>query len=627
MLRKSLFLALLFLVIDTSGQDVIKNATNSDFINNPYFNLLQEWSDGMLRYQINENMGPGIEGGLMCPTCSRIHGRCFDAVYPLMTMADITGEKKYLDAAIKLQKWADHVLRPDGSWGNDPIITTWNYTTVFSVIALGEAIRHHGHLLDDATLKDWTFQLRRASDWVYDNLAFNNKPVINYPVSAAGAMAVAGDVLKDEKYTIRARELAHEAITYFSEDNNLLYGEGLPYRGITANGSRPIDIGYNIEESIPNLLLYAEITLDEQVKEVLVKSLKTHLAFMIPDGAWDNSWGSRNYKWTYWGSRTSDGCQAGYGILGNEYPEFDEASLRNLELLKATTHDGLLYGGPHYIDRGVLPCIHHTFCHAKALATVLNSGVKLPLERIQLPRETSDGVKEFREIRTYLASKVAWKSTFTINDWVTEDYVVANASGGALTLLWHEKIGPIIAACLIGVTNREPTNIQMNFDPVQLSPTPMLTMEVDGEIYYSVKDFNANVDYKNAANNLMVTVKGKLVNKNQEEPKDVKVDYQFEYYFTKDAVEIRLKTAFKGKAYPLEYILPVISKGDESFTITANNVTIQKPKAILTINANSTPTLYKNQKRVFNTEPGFEVIPLVYNLNGNQELNIKLKIE
>ena len=39
-----------------------------------------------------------------------------------------------------------------------------------------------------------------------------------------------------------------------------------------------------------------------------VAALRTHMEFMLPDGAWDNSWGTRNYKWSWWGSRTSDGC-------------------------------------------------------------------------------------------------------------------------------------------------------------------------------------------------------------------------------------------------------------------------------------------------------------------------------
>ena len=69
---------------------------------------------------------------------------------------------------------------------------------------------------------------------------------------------------------------------------------------------------------------------------------------MLPDGAWDNSWGTRNNKWSYWGSRTSDGCQPGYGLLAKKSPEFAEAVRRNTRLLKACTHDGLLHGGPMF---------------------------------------------------------------------------------------------------------------------------------------------------------------------------------------------------------------------------------------------------------------------------------------
>ena len=33
---------------------------------------------------------------------------------------------------------------------------------------------------------------------------------------------------------------------------------------------------------------------------------KKHLEFMLPDGAWDNSWGTRSFKWTYWGVKSSN---------------------------------------------------------------------------------------------------------------------------------------------------------------------------------------------------------------------------------------------------------------------------------------------------------------------------------
>lgn len=48
--------------------------------------------------------------------------------------------------------------------------------------------------------------------------------------------------------------------------------------------------------------------------------MNTHLEFMLPDGAWDNSWGTRSFKWTYWGGRTSDGFMGGYYLMAARHP-------------------------------------------------------------------------------------------------------------------------------------------------------------------------------------------------------------------------------------------------------------------------------------------------------------------
>ena len=128
---------------------------------NEYFNLLKQWCDSLLKLQINEIKSPGIYGGIMCPACSRIHGRCADAVYPIMYMAHKTGEKRYLDAAVKLQAWAEHMSSPDGSWVNETE-NLWKPITVFGVLSLGEAIRHHGMLLEKEVLESWRLAFRKS---------------------------------------------------------------------------------------------------------------------------------------------------------------------------------------------------------------------------------------------------------------------------------------------------------------------------------------------------------------------------------------------------------------------------------------------------------------------------------
>ena len=116
-------------------------------------------------------------------------------------------------------------------------------------------------------------------------------------------------------------------------ENGLLFGEGQPNDAVSEKGCTAIDMGgYNVEESLPSLCRYAMESGDKEAFNVFVDSYRAHLEFMLPDGAWDNSIGTRAFKWTYWGSRTSDGCQEVLFHLGKQDPVFAEAALRNLDL-------------------------------------------------------------------------------------------------------------------------------------------------------------------------------------------------------------------------------------------------------------------------------------------------------
>ncbi|WP_431211296.1 hypothetical protein ACQ86N_36240 [Puia sp. P3] len=54
-----------------------------------------------------------------------------------------------------------------------------------------------------------------------------------------------------------------------------------------------------MEETLPSLALYGLLNKDEELLQRLTAALRTHMEFMLPDGGWDNSWGTRNYKWTW----------------------------------------------------------------------------------------------------------------------------------------------------------------------------------------------------------------------------------------------------------------------------------------------------------------------------------------
>src|SRR5207248_6055459 len=84
--------------------------------NNLYAQLLQTWCDGLLAHQ-SANPDPALRGALLCPSCAIIHGRCGDAVYPLLRVAHTTGKAKYLEAALLVHEWSEQqVSRTDGSW-------------------------------------------------------------------------------------------------------------------------------------------------------------------------------------------------------------------------------------------------------------------------------------------------------------------------------------------------------------------------------------------------------------------------------------------------------------------------------------------------------------------------------
>src|SRR5262249_8415734 len=149
------------------------------------------------------------------------------------------------------------------SWVNDVNLSSWKGITVFHAIALAEALHHHGSLLDATTRTRWTDRLARAAKFL-DGFITIETGNVNYPVTAAFCFTICGQVLEDTHYLERARQLAHTSLEYFTP-NGLLFGEGHPLKLVSAKKCRPVDLGYNVEESLPSLALYALATNDQPV--------------------------------------------------------------------------------------------------------------------------------------------------------------------------------------------------------------------------------------------------------------------------------------------------------------------------------------------------------------------------
>lgn len=593
------------------------------------YRLLAEWVDTLLTYQIS-NSKTSLDGGLLCPACARVHGRCGDAVLPILYIADKTGDPQYLNAAKRLMKWMDNVRMPDGSWMNDVNVSDWNGTTVFASIALIEALRHHGHLLDDSTRNAWREQLIAAGEFIYDNNFIYSRRRegmrnmnVNYSASATYALYAIGHDFNRHDFMEKARTIASDLIPYFTENDKFLFGEGPEIHRKTRNGCMPVDLLYNVEESLPNMVYYALEAEDQRLMKYLEASMKTHLEFMLPDGAWDNSWGTRSFKWTYWGGRTSDGFMGGYYALANKNPEFAEAIRRNIMLLKKATHNGMLYGGMHYKDCHVEACIHHTFGHAKALASFLNQEAKQDAF-VPLPRDKEYGVKPMKDIHTWLISTPAWRATLTGFD---AEYKVkgTHPMGGVLSMLWNEQYGPVFAATMNKYTLIEAPNMQ-SYAPqkYQMAGTPRIELIEDGTMYSNLDDLNTEISYFEKGEEYIFEVKTHLVDSKQEFSSIGNELIPVSYIFKGNQIRIscQLPRAIKDK--DIRLVLPLIAspkeqEKTEEYSIEVNHLRIRANTPI-----RISPT---ENGRIFNPVPGFSFIPIICNADGNGKIEAEIRVE
>jgi hypothetical protein len=575
--------------------------------------LLKTWGDGMLANQIDNPSDETTHGALMCPSCGEIHGRCMDAVLPFLYLAETTGDDKYLKAGISVFEWSKNVTSADGSWTVMPNPNSWKGISVFGGIALAETLKYHGDILPQKTKEKWTERLTAVSEYIFKtfDLTFTN---INYGFTSIYALHLFGQVLNNPSYTERSHELANDIKNWLSEPNKLIIGEGKPSTKKSAKGLFGVDLGYNVEETINAVVQYAVEVKDEELITLLKASLEGHLEFMFPDGAWDNSWGSRQYKWSYWGSRTTDGSQIGYTLLADRNSAFGRAVYQNTMLLKSCTKDGLIHGGPHYISHGVKPCIHHTFCHAKTLATLLNENKNLELinASAKLPIETNYGIKHMPEVDVWLVSHQNWRASISSYDFVyTENS--QQATGGSIGFLYHQKIGTIFTASMAKYREVEIYNQQENPDDIDFALSPRIELFEENNWFTNLYDLEAKISHQTNKDKITVSAQVKLKNKEGKQLTINDSDYELKYEFIKEKFNVTAKRTNKSKGHKnAQLVLPIACQSDEKVTqLDAKSIQIKKKNGTLLIKSNVPLEIMKTTKsRVFNLVPGIEAVPV-----------------
>lgn len=565
--------------------------------------MLGTWSDRLLSLQTED-------GSFACPACGFPHGRCFDAMYPFLYLYRSTENDKWLKGALCLFAWAErNVSQKNGSYLND-IHSTWTGTTVFSLIQLLDSLTDFGDVLGEANRDRIADRVRKAAEYLYtfDDLKTRN---INYPVADSLALYLAYQYYGDSRYLAKSNEYVAVWKQCFTSDF-LLFGEGTPREKQTAKRNVPVDIGYNLEESLPSLIRLGLMSDNKELVDLGLQSLKAHLYFLLSDGGIDNSFGTRSFKWTYYGSRTSDGMSAAFLMLKEKNPEFVWAAVRNLRLQKECMVDGLLAGGPMYGAAGQKPCIHHAFTHAKVLAFILQKHLYEGTETrtTELPRYRLEGIKSFPELSTCIISHGLYTATVTASDWV---YLPeGHPGGGSVSLLHHMDAGLLLASSMNEYILKERFNMQ---EPCDVGHHECLTtrieQEKDGVSYASLYDFSASLEEGSG----VVHASGILKDKHGEKL----CPYAFSYTFDGDGF---LVTAWYKEG---RLIMPVVVEAEDEIAPLDGKLVIRRRNWVITVSTKQYELPY-GLERVFSLVPGFQAVKIsCAPIQGKTMIHIKVE--
>lgn len=557
------------------------------------YNLMKSWCDTLLETQIDLPQQPLLDGALICPACALVHGRCADMILPLVLLYKETDNKKYLTAAQKLIDWTEYNLLSEHNDYRNDLANRWKGTNIFSCLAIGETLHRFGDILDKETFEKWDAIFRRCASAA---IGFCEEvgPHINYNAGAAAMFAFAYNYTGEQNFleqALKQEQFCHE---HFDEQG-LFFGEGKPLDGTTEKGCHFVDMGYNLEESIPLLVMHSVWMNDAEKKEFYINRALDHIGFLLPDGAIDNSWGTRQNKWTYWGSRTSDGMHEGLVYVAHDNPVIAKAIRRNVELLENCTVDGRLYGGLMYNAANEPACIHHAFDHAKSLAVLyLEMGDEFDTcESAVLPRE-SEGIKAYQNGYLYTVTKGDFIAT--VNACDTHIYSCSETGGGAISMLWNRDYGAVMAATLNCFVTTEPFNMQIQ-------------RNVDFEVCQTARIGRSDLD-----KTVELKADGYAITASSEQN-----GFEIRYDFCDDAVKINILSD-----KDTEYVLPIVSKIGDSVNIADNEVVFRDMLSVAFDGKCAvTPD---GEKRHFHPVGGFQYKHLTFPIKTDKVLNIEIKI-
>lgn len=588
--------------------------------------LLQRWCKKLLTYQLT---GPTVDlaGAMLCPACQRCHGRSLDLIYPLVSLYVQHQDRTYLAAAERLLQWGEYHLRgPEGGWVNDKHIHLWPGTTVFAAIGLAEALYHHREALgDEPFVAELQASLAYATDFILNTFTptYGN---INYAAAAAYFFELVGQQQERLDLIHKARYFAEYVLAHLSPEG-LIYGEGDPREEPSARGCYPIDLGYNVEVSLPMLVLYAHIGAYHELKPLLKVALDGHQRFLLADGAWDNSWGTRHYKWSYWGTRTGDGAQIAYALMADQDPGYLTVAQANLHLWETLSSQDVLASFPH---GSAMPCLEHALTHAKGLARLVDFATAIPRASEAVPAGAPPLITALSDLQTCLVQVGPWRATMTAYDQEYADFTCTHAMGGSLTLLHHAHLGPLIAGSLTEYQQIEKTNMVMPTELILPPITPHWRYQDSaGQLYLNLNDPHGRIEAAIAGEKAQILTHNRLLNRKGELCPQVPAPIEMRYRFESEALHIQGQVAIAPEG--LIYVLPLILAEEREYErISLQELRLHTPGGWLRVQASQALDILPapHGLRLFHPVPGFAALPIALRIQSAEpRFLVRLSVE
>jgi hypothetical protein len=586
-----------------------------------YLKTLYELSDLLLSTQIN-HAGDANDGALVSPSTNPepnpIHSRAAEAVYPFAVAFKYSQNTKYADAAVRLGNWLIGIQTAAGSWIEEwPAATGWDGTSADQLISLAGAYAILKPRLTTADGAKWIASITKCADWVEANFPKGN---INYVPTGAVALVFASKAVPSPKasWLTKAASLMDLTLQSVNADN-LITGEGMG-----------VDLGYNIAQSIGMIAMYGKALPSPMHVDRAADLLKTHQYFMYPGGAVDNSWGTRNFKWTLEsGTKTAPGVPFSFALVADKDPSLQRGAQLALAYLRSARDDkGWLTYGPHASSHptSTPPSNYSTFARAQSLATAVElapSGGAIG----QIPADGKNWFKFFPTVATGVFRTDKIMATITSYGAIGMYPRESMARGGSVSALWFEGYGP--SGFLQVSSQTVYSRIEPKHMPIEQTLLP-LTPRVEttsGTYYASVLDDKATLSMSAAPDGVQAIANGVL---RSVAGAASTVTFRWSYAFGPASYTKELAVS---SASGLRIVEPFVDnpgttfqlKGTDTFQISAPGGHVWQLKIVSSTGPYQL-LAGENQSQYWSPFPGLDAYPLAIVLGGSGTATIRYAV-